>query len=451
MNRSDNADFRRVLGPFSAMAIVIGAIVGVGIFFNPKDVATIAGSQTLAMTAWAIGGAIALFGALTFAELGGVYSRTGGQYEILRDAFGPLVGFVFVFCNATAVQAGAIAIIAFLSAQNFWVALGIESKEWVVPTASLLIIGVTITNSLGVKWGSLAQNITVVAKLLTILLIVLFAITFTGTTPQAAAITTQPVGNSSTWLLFAAVVPTLFAFGGWQQALWIGGEVKNPVRNIPLAIVVGVLIVIAAYLSVNWAYFRLLGYQGVIAPGTLAADAVSVVWPSAGRRFIAAAVAFSAFGVLNAQLLSGPRLICGMARDGRFFSIFGRVHPRYSTPLAAIVMLGVLGLGLLLIVEFDRIDQLTNGVVLIDSCAFLATGMALIALRYKRREIVWPFRTPLFPLVPLLFCLGEVLVIYGAFGYDKYRQSAFIGLIWIAAAVVSYFAFFYRGKQLTPT
>ncbi len=432
------------------MAIVIGAIIGIGIFFTPTQVAVIAGSQTMAMAAWSIGGLIAILGALTFAELGGVYSRTAGQYEMLRDAFGPLLGFVFVFCNATAVQAGAIAIVAFLSAQNLCVALSVDPQHWLLPSASAMIVGLTITNSLGVKWGSLAQNVTVVAKLLTILLIVALAVAFTGAPTQAAAPAVEPVNGSLIWILFAATVPTLFSFGGWQQALWIGGEIKNPVRNIPFAIIGGVLIVVAAYISVNWAYFSLLGYQGVATTRTLAADAVATVWPSAGRRFIAAAVALSALGVLNAMLLTGPRLICGMARDGRFFSIFGRVHTRFDTPLSAIVMLGALGLGMLLIVGFDRVDQLTTGVVLVDSCGFLASGIALIVLRHKRRDVVWPFRTPLFPLIPVLFCLGEILLIFGAFATEKYRQSAYIGLIWIAAAIVCYFVFFYRGKQSTP-
>jgi amino acid transporter len=439
-------EFARVLGPFSAMAIVIGAIIGIGIFVNPSQVASIAGSQNLALTAWAVGGAIAIFGALTFAELGGVYTRTAGQYEILRDAFGPLFGFVFVFCNATAVQAGAIAIVAFLSAKNLCVATGLSADSWIAPLAAAMIVALTATNVLGVKWGSLAQNTTVISKLMTILLIVILAIVFGKSSSGPPTTATAPSGSA--WTLFAAAVPTLFAFGGWQQALWVGGEIKNPTRNIPLAIVGGVLVVIAAYLSVNWAYFRLLGYEGVVGSKALAADAASTVWPSAGRRLIAGAVAFSAFGVLNAMLLTGPRLICGLARDGRFFSLFAGIHPRFETPVAAILALGGLGLAMLLIVGFDRVGHLTTGVVLVDSCGFLATGLALIALRNTRRDIVWPFRTPLFPLVPTIFCLGEIGLIYGAWVEEKFRSAAYIGAIWIAAAVAIYWLCFARRRKV---
>jgi APA family basic amino acid/polyamine antiporter len=446
MKLESEAELSRVLGPFSAMAIVIGAIIGIGIFFTPQNVAQTAGSQSLAMTAWAIGGTIAILGALTFAELGGVYSRTAGQYEILRDAFGPVVGFVYVFCNATAVQAGAIAIVAYLSAQNLCVALQVDTDLWRLPIATAMIVGLTVMNILGVKWGSLAQNVTVIAKLLTILLIVLLAIGF-GKAPAQVVSTAPAASPGSLGLLFAAAVPTLFSFGGWQQALWVGGEIKNPVRNIPFAILGGVIVVIVAYLSVNWAYFRLLGYASVAESQALAADAVATVWAANGRRFIAAAVAFSAFGVLNAMLLTGSRLICGLSRDGRFFSLFGWVHPRFDTPLTAIGLLGCLGLGMLLIVGFNRADQLMNGVVLVDTCGFLATGLALIVLRTSRGDIVWPFRTPLFPLIPLLFCVGEMALIYGAFQVEKYRLSAYIGAIWIAAAVVCYFAFFYRRRE----
>jgi APA family basic amino acid/polyamine antiporter len=436
-------EFERVLGLFSAMAVVIGAIIGVGIFFTPKDVAAIAGGQSLAMLAWTVGGLIALLGALTFAELGGAYHRTGAQYEILRDAYGPVVGFAYVFCNATAVQAGAIAIIAFISSQNLFVALGLDPDRIVIIAIALTMIGgLSVTNILGVRWGAFAQNITVVAKLATIALIVGLAI-FLASGEQSLPQPSAAV-SSAPWigLLFAAVVPTLFSFGGWQQALWVAGEVKNPARNLPLAITGGVLVVIAAYLSVNWAYFRLLGFESVAKAPALAADAVTSVWPTAGRRLVAAAVAFSALGVLNAQLLCGPRLICGMARDGRFFSIFGRLHRRFETPVAAIVLLGAIGSGLLIAVGPDRVDQLLNGVVLVDSCGFLATGMALIVLRIRRRDISWAFRTPWFPCVPLLFCLGETGVICGAFAVEKYRHSAAIGLAWIAAAVTCYLLFF---------
>ena len=334
---------KRALGSVSATCIVIGAIVGVGIFFTPSRVAAVTGSADLAMWCWALGGLGALLGGLVFAELGGMYGKTGGQYEILSDAYNPLVAFCFVFCNSTAVLAGAAAIIAIFCAENLGVMVNGAAPDARTVTwmSVVMIAGLAGANVIGVRWGAMIQNITVFAKLTTLLIVTALA---AFAAPQVVAEASMsnaadPGGVAVAPLLFAGLVPALFSFGGWQHALWIGGEVKNPKRNVPLAIVAGVLIVIVVYLLANWAYFALLGYGGVVGSKALAADAVSVVWPDIGARMVAAAVAFSAFGVLNAQLLSGPRLLCGMARHGRFFRPFAHVHPRHGTPFPAIALI----------------------------------------------------------------------------------------------------------------
>ena len=440
-------ELRRVLGPVSATCVVVGAIVGVGIFFTPQRVAEITGSGELALVTWTLGGLVALTGALTFAELGGLYPRTGGHYDILRDAYGAPVGFLYVFCNATAIQAGAIAIIAVISAQNLGVLVQgkTPSPGVVTVVSSAMIVGLTLANIAGVRWGATIQNITTFAKMATLLLITgLAAVGSTGT-GKAIASASPAGGAHPVALVFAGLVPVLFSFGGWQQALWMGGEVREPGRSVPQAIVVGVLVVVAAYLLTNWAYLQLLGYQGVVASEALAADAVSRVWPNIGRRFVAGAVAFSAFGVLNAQLLSGPRLLLGMARGGKFFSPFARVHANRRTPIAAILLLGGMGLALLLVAGERGVNHILTGVVLVDSIFFLLTGFAVVVLRRTRPTAKRPVRVPLYPLVPLLFVVGELAVISGAFLDDNYRQGAFIGVVWVAAAMACYAAFF-RGR-----
>ncbi|MEZ6094025.1 MAG: amino acid permease [Pirellulaceae bacterium] len=442
-------EFQRVLGLGSATAVVIGAIVGVGIFLTPGGIAQTTGSAQLALTAWILGGVIALFGALTFAELGGVYSRAGGQYEAIRDAYGPFMGFLFVFCNATAVQAGALAVIANFAGKYLLITLGVvdPAPNYCVLLGSLIVVLLGIANWLGVRWGAFAQNACVIAKMATLVLVVWLAVRFTGAENLSS---TSEVVNESVRengllaVLLAGLVPALFAYGGWQHALWVGGEVKNPSRNIPLAIMVGVLIVIAVYVSLNVALFHLLGFAEVVKSKTVVADAVAVVWPKGGRQLVSATLTFSAIGVLNAQLFSGPRLICGMARDGRFFKPFGILDARFATPHLAIALLAGMGLLLLWLVGADRTDNLLNGVVLIDSVFFLLTGLGLILLRRRTSPSEWPFRAPLFPLFPALFCVGEILVICGAFSMEKYRNSAYISLIWIAAAAVLYFLFFWK-------
>jgi APA family basic amino acid/polyamine antiporter len=443
-------DLRRVLGPVSATCIVVGAIIGVGIFFTPTRVARIAGNAELALWTWAAGGLVALLGALTFAELGGMYGRTAGQYEILRDAYGPLVAFCFSFCNATAIIAGGTAIIAIVCAENLglFVAGSPPAGGAAVLLPALLLAGVAGANVVGVRWGAAIGNVTVFAKVATLLVIAVLAlVTAPGARHGVADATSGPAAGSVISRLFAGLVPALFAFGGWQYALWVAGEVKRPRRDVPLSILLGVAVVIVVYLAANWAYLRLLGYDGVAGSLALAADAVSSVWPAWGGRAVAGAVALSALGVLNVQILSAPRLLYGMARDGRFFAVFGRADPRFATPAAALALVG--GLAILLVVAAGKnaIDRLLTGVVFVDAVFFTLTGAALIVLRRRRSDADRPVKLPLHPVLPLCFVILELLIIYGAFQIEANRAAAWIGLCWIAAAVVLYAARFRRVRR----
>ena len=440
-----------MLGPFDVTCVVVGSIIGVGIFFTPSQVAEAAGSGRLTMIAWACGGAIALMGALTFAELGGLYPNTGGQYQVLRDAYGPLPAFLFVFCNATAVQTGGMAIIATICAKYLALAISgaVPGTVGLMVLASALIVGLVAANVIGVKWGAGIQNVTACAKVATLVVVALLAM----------FVETDGAGNSSgehspaatsrfgvIGVIFAALVPAFFAFGGWQQALWVAGEVRGAQRNVPRGIVVGMIIVVLAYLMVNWAYLHLLGHQGVVDSQALAADAVGRVWPGGGGRVIAAAVALSAFGVLNALLLAGPRLLFGMARDGRFFKSFATASERFGTPIRAILLLGILSLGLLIAAGEDVVGKLLTGVVFVDGIFFVLTGIALFVLRRTRPTAARPMRVPGYPVVPILFVLGELGIVIGAYANPDNRSAVVIGLAWIAAGAVLYLTCF-RGRR----
>lgn len=479
----ETSSLPRVLGPIDASCVVIGAIIGVGIFFTPTRVAALSGSASLALMAWMIGGGIALLGALTFAELGTLYPNTGGQYEILRDAYGPLPGFLFVFCNATYVQAGAIAIIALVCAQNIGVAVSIDGlapgKTVQVVLSCVIVLSLMAANGMGVRWGAGIQNLTVYAKVATLLAVTALAAAMGthGIQPAAVAagaenLLSQPgardkvasgSGFAVVGTLFAAMVPAFFSYGGWQHALWIAGEVRRPQRNLPLAIIGGTLVVIAVYVSANWAFLHLLGYAGVCESKALAADAVATVWPTYGKRAIAAAVAVSAFGVLNAQLLSGPRLLFRMAGDGRFFSPFARISPKFGTPLPAIILLGAIALVLLLAAHLDEaitwfmravlsrereahspmdaLNTLLTGVVFVDGIFFVLTGFALFVLRSVKPQLNFA-KSFGYPFVPLLFVLGEIGVVAGSCGDPSVIVGSYVGASWILAAALIYLAFF---------
>ena len=430
----DAPALHRVLGLFDATAIVIGAIVGVGIFFTPGRVAALAGD--LALWAWAFGGLIALLGALTFAEIGGMYPRTGAQYAALRDAYGSAVGFVYVVCNATAIQAGAIAIIALIAVQNAATALtGGELPDGAAaPAAILLTAVIAAANLRDVRIGAHITNLTTAAKLLALVAVVCVGLAFDG--PPAPS---EPVVTAGPFVALASgMVPVLFAFGGWQQALWIGGEIRDPVRNVPRAILGGVGVVVLVYLGANWAYLHLLGVGGVARSQALAADAVAVVFPGLAARAVAGAVAVSALGVLNAQILTGPRLIFALAHDRRFFPIFGRVHATLGTPVPAILLLAATAMLLLLAAGADGLDRLLTGVVLVDGVFFLLTALASLVLLRRHPRADRPVRMPGFPVIPLLFVLAELGVILGAWMQPAVRSAAFVGVAWIAAAFVLY-------------
>jgi APA family basic amino acid/polyamine antiporter len=439
---------RRELSTFDAIAVVIGAIVGVGIFFTPSRVAELAGSGSLALWTWAIGGTIALLGALTFAELGAMVPRAGGQYELLRDAYGPAIGFVYVVCNATATQAGAIGVIALVCVDNLAVVFTGATLD---PLATLLCAigltaGIALANAAALRWGARIQNITVVAKLATLLCVGVVALLAAPDPSELVHAAESAPRLHPLAAIAAAMVPVMFTFGGWQQVLWVGGEVKNPERNLPIAIIAGVLTVVAVYLFANWAYLALLGHAGVAQSETLAADAVAVVFGGAGRRAIAIAVAISAFGVLNAQLLTGPRLLYALARDGRLWPLLGRVHATRGTPVPAIAVLAGTAIVLLVSAGQDGINRLLTGVALVDGSFFVLTGLASLVLARRRPRAERPVRMPGFPVVPLLFGLAELGMVVGTWLIPEVRGAAAIGAAWIVAVLLLYLVRFRRAR-----
>ncbi|MFG0243410.1 MAG: APC family permease [Phycisphaerales bacterium JB054] len=438
----------RVLNTRDATCVVVGAIIGVGIFFTPTQVIKQAGSAELAMLAWALAGGIALCGALTFAALGRLYHASGAQYQILRDAYGTLPGFVFVFCNATVIQPGAIAIISIICAKHLGVAVtGIEPQGTGLVTLSALLIA---ANVVGVRWGSRIQNLTVYAKILTLLAITAAAVFLTPESAGAATGVEPHAAEQGARLAVAGVMAGLvacfFSYGGWQHALWISGEVRQPRRTLPRAIVGGVVLVVIVYLLANWAYLRLLGTDGVANSQALAADAARVALPGYGARLIAGAVAVSAFGVLNAQFLSGPRLLYGLAKDGRFFPTFAGLHTRLGTPVAAIALLGSFALVLLLVAgrNFNAVDRLLTGVVAVDSVFFGLTGAAVFVLARRAGREDRTLRALGYPVVPALFAIGELGVVAGSFMNASTRSAAVIGSAWIVLAAVVYLVRFRR-------
>lgn len=425
--------WRRTLGTFDTTAVVVGAIVGVGIFFTPADVARAAGTEGRALLAWGLGGLVALLGAFTFAELGRLFPRAGGQYDVLREAWGTGAAFLYAFCVLTAVLPGSVAVIARIATANLAVVL--TGGPWSAATemgVSLGLVALVLgANVAGVRFGAGIQNLTAAFKVAALLGLAAVAVCFAPTAGATIAAST-PGGAASVGAdgglagLFVALIPAMFSYGGWQQALWMGAEVVDAERTLPRAILWGVLCVVALYLAAAWAFFALLGYEGVAGSHALAAEAIGRVWPGLADRAVAGAVAVSAFGVLNVQFLTGPRLTWAMAADGRFFSRFARVDARTGTPVEALLLLGGLSVAVLAL-GTDTVGGLTAWVVVLDALFFSLTGLAL--LRLGRRRPFWIFAAGGFALLELGCVVSSV--------YDPaVRSSAAAGGLWLVAAAI---------------
>ncbi len=442
---------RRSLGGLHATAVVIGAIIGVGIFLTPGKVAAVAGSAEGALLLWAAGGVIALAGALSMAEIGARFPTSGGEIVALQRMLGPLPAFLFGWCLLTAIQTGVLVIVTLFAAQNLAAAAGAGWEAGAVSgAATAMLAALMAVNLLGVRQGAAAQTTTVALKLLA-----LAALTAVGAyvalggeqaAPVAVPAATAAPAEGVPWL--AGLAACLFSYGGFHQVTWVGGEVRDPQRVLPRAILVGVVIVVVSYLAANLTYFGLLPFEVVTASSTLAADAVGTVLPGWGRRITAAALAVSAFGLANTLLLTSPRVYFALAQEGLFPRALGSLDGGRAVPAAAIWLQGGLAIVLLWQAGGEAMDQLVNGVVFLDWIFHLLACAGLI-LVWRRGEPSPGFRAPAMPLPPLVFVLGTLVALGATFLDPAVRRSSLLGLVWVGAGCLVYFLVL-RRRGLNP-
>lgn len=421
--------FRRALGPFDATMIVIGGIIGSGIFINPYLVARQLDSTSLVLLAWAVGGAVALAGAFAYGELGQRLPKAGGQYVYLSQAWHPLVGFLYGWALLFMIETGAMAAVAITFAQYASrMAGGDGADPQLIAVAAIIVL--SAINYIGVKPGSQVLNVFVILKVAALAALIMFA--WTG--PESAGwLTAARVdATPSTALTFGvALIPILFAYGGWQNANYVAEEMRDPRRHLPIALLVGTLTVVVVYLLANVAYLRTLGLDGLAATETPAAEAAGRWFGSAGERLIAGAIAISTFGFLNLAILAPTRVYFAMARDGAFVPALARLHPRFQTPAAAIVLQSAWAIVLTLTGTYG---DLLNTVVFADWIFFGLTVAGLFVLR-RRQPHTDGFRTPWYPVLPVAFVLVAVVVVYSVVSTDPWRSAAGAGLLLLGVPV----------------
>jgi APA family basic amino acid/polyamine antiporter len=440
------AGFRRELSRFDAMMVVVGGIIGAGIFINPYIVAQRLETGPLVLAAWAAGGLIALAGAFTFAELGTLFPQAGGHYAYLRRAFHPLAGFLYGWGLLLMIEGGAIAAVGITFAEYFLRALG-RSQTGATSIAVLGIAVVAFVNYLGVKPGSRVLNIFVLLKVAAIgvLIVAGFATpaasdaTVLGVAAGAAAGgaagagTTGQVGSvASVGLVLAfggALIPIMFSYGGWQNANYVAEEMRNPRRDLPGSLIAGTLIVVVVYGLINYVYLRTLGHAGLSSTLTPASDTARAVFGPIGDRLIAATIAVSTFGFLNLTMLAPTRVYFAMARDGVFMERVARLHPRFGTPSLAIGIQSVWAIALALTGTYA---QLVDYVVFADWIFFGLAGLSLFVFRRRFPVSERPpgaFRTPGYPLIPGLFVLVALLIVVSVLRTNTVGSLIGIGLL----------------------
>ena len=392
-------ELKKEITLYGLTMVAIGSCIGSGIFLTPSQIAGFLPSPVLILIVWGVGGLIALTGALTFAELGAMFPQAGGVYVYLKEAYGDLFGFLYGWAYLVVITSGAIAALCIACARYlaFLFPLGDTGIKGV---AISLIVVVTIINVLRVKAGEVFSNIFTGLKLIGITGLIFIGLFFGkgGTIPS-------PLGSAEssgtvTTMFGLALIGVLWSYGGWQHASFVAGETKNAQRTVPRAMIIGALVVAIVYLLTNLAYLFLLPVDEIIASGSLAADAISSVLPFGGF-LIAIIIAISTFGTAGIYTLSAPRIYYAMARDGLFFKKLADVHPRFRTPVSAILLQSVWAIVLLLF--WGTFEDVITYVVFTDWIFFGLTAVSIFIFRYKKRELSRPYKTFGYPVTPIIF------------------------------------------------
>ncbi len=437
----------RRLGAFDATMIVMGGIIGSGIFRNPALVAATAGSATRALTAWAIGGAIALIGAFVYAELADRRPALGGQYAYLRDAYHPMVAFLYGWTLLLVVQTGGMAASALVLGRYARETFGIGAPEQLIAAGALLIL--TVINCFGVRAGATVQNGFMGLKLLAIatLIGVGFWIGHASNVPVAPSL----VPGGVRFGVMVALVPIIFTYGGWQTASFVSGEMKDPRRDLGRGMLLGIGSVVVVYLLVNVVCLRVLGVAGLASTAAPAADVMRIGLGDWGARFISLGITISTLGFLSQSMLTAPRVYHAMASDRVFFRFVGRIDPRTLAPVAAIVLQGAWAT---IIVFAGGFEQILNYVVSVDTVFFGLTGLSIFIFRAREsreptlpggtgaRVIGHPYTTAVY--VAALWMIAIVSITHAP-------SDAVKGLGILALGVPIYFVWARRGvRPLAP-
>jgi basic amino acid/polyamine antiporter, APA family len=446
----------RQLGLWSAVAVLIGSTIGSGIFRSPAGIADRLPGPLPFMLLWVAGGLYALCGALALAEVAGAYPATGGIYVYIREGWGRLWAFLFGWAEFALIRAASLGAISSTFAVYFLRVVRPEltpeaRADQAHYVAAVAILVTMFFNYVGLRWGALVQNVTTLAKYggLVLIIIAAFVLDPLAAGEQAVSFTRPltegpPAGSVGAFGL--ALISVLWVFDGWADLSFVGGEVKEPRRNVPRALILGVTAVIAIYLAANLAYLSVMSYAEVARSPEVAANLAGRLLGGTGVALVALIVMISTFGTLNGTLLTSPRIFLALATDGLFFKKVGAVHPRFRTPYVSIAMTALLGVVFVLVRTFEQLADLFVTAIV----PFYALGVASIFVLRRRGDYDPPFRVPLYPVVPLVFIVGSIALIVNAIADPDQRWGTLAALGVIALGVPIYYMTVGRRPAPTP-
>ncbi len=434
-----SAKLTRQLGLFDATMIVMGGIVGSGIFINPYVVALRVHSAALILGVWAAGGLLALLGAFIWAELATRLPEAGGQYLYLREAFHPSVAFVYGWVLLLVTQTGGMAAVAVAFAKYFREVTGLDWSDSVIAAGTLM--GLTAINCLGARAGSNVQSALMIMKSAAIAALVVAGLALGGGAVHTSPVLDRPLSFGLLGAIGAAAIPVAFAYGGWQTASFVAGEMRDPRRDLSRGLVMGVVGVVILYLSVNFVCLRVLGPAGLADTRTPASAVMRIALGESGARWLAVGIAVSTLGFLSQGILTAPRVYYAMAQDGLFFRSVGWVSPKTGAPVVAILVQGVAAT---VIALSGRYEQILNYVVSVDFISFGMTAASLFVFRRKGAgEGV--YLAPGHPYTTGLFVLACAGIVFSTFA--SYPENSVIGLGILLAGIPVYL-YWSRRKRL---
>lgn len=401
-----------------AVAMIVGIVVGAGIFRTPSLVAANAGSELNTLLLWLTGGVVSLVGALCYAELTTTYPHTGGDYHYLTRAYGRPLSFLFVWSRITVIQTGSIALLAFVFGDYASQLLRLGEHSPAI-YAALVVMILTGLNVLGVHLGTRTQNLLTVVEVFSLLLVIVAGLILIESPAPVTAPSASSVSQPSEGAIGLAMVFVLLTYGGWNEAAYISAEMKGR-REMARALLLSIGIITGLYLLVNWAYLRGLGFSGVTGSEAVAADLMQRAVGRNGALFVSFLVAISALTSANASIFTGARTNYAFGRDFRLFRFLGRWRKGSNTPTNSLLVQGTIALALVLIGTLTRQGFAT----MVEYTApvfwffFFMVGLSLIVLRIKEPGITRPFRVPLYPLLPLVFCASCLYMLQSSLVYS---------------------------------